>query len=132
MPAMSPRRVPLIRTRSGVTFQAPARDGGTGFFCAGLTHAFLGGAYAGLGEAAFAIAEGQKGMAIHPSSKDPVEGPDVEETMADIYALLGDADHAIPILDGLLRVPYAMRLLRRCCDSIRSGIKSGTILAFRN
>ena len=76
-------------------------------FAAGLTHAFLGGAYAGLGEAAFAIAEGQKGMAIHPSSKDPVEGPDVEETMADIYALLGDADHAIPILKRLLQIPYA-------------------------
>jgi tetratricopeptide (TPR) repeat protein len=76
-------------------------------FAAGLTHALLGGAYAGLGEAAFAIAEGQKGMAIHPSSKDPVEGPDVEETMADIYALLGDADHAIPILKRLLQIPYA-------------------------
>jgi len=76
-------------------------------FAAGLTHALLGGAYAGLGEAAFAIAEGQKGMAIHPSSKDPVEGPDVEETMADIYALLGDADHAIPILERLLQIPYA-------------------------
>ena len=76
-------------------------------FAAGLTHAFLGGAYVGLGEAAFAIAEGQKGMAIHPSSKDPVEGPDVEETMADIYALLGDADHAIPILKRLLQIPYA-------------------------
>src|SRR5438128_8495769 len=76
-------------------------------FAAGLTHALLGGAYAGLGEAAFAIAEGQKGMAIHPSSKDPVEGPDVEETMADIYALLGDADHAVPILKRLLQIPYA-------------------------
>ena len=46
-------------------------------------------------------------MAIHPSSKDPVEGPDEEETMADIYALLGDADHAIPILKRLLQIPYA-------------------------
>ncbi len=76
-------------------------------FAAGLTHALLGGAYAGLGEAASAIAEGQKAMAIQPTSKDPVEGPDVEETMADIYALLGDADHAIPILKRLLQIPYA-------------------------
>jgi tetratricopeptide (TPR) repeat protein len=75
-------------------------------YAAGLTHAFLGGAYAGLGEAAAAIAEGQKAMAIHPTSKDPVEGPVEEERMANIYALLGDADHAIPILKRLLQIPY--------------------------
>jgi serine/threonine protein kinase len=74
-------------------------------FVAGQTHAFLGLAYAGLGEAAAAIAEGQKAMTIHPTSKDPVEGPLEEERMANIYALLGDADHAIPILKRLLQIP---------------------------
>jgi serine/threonine-protein kinase len=69
-------------------------------------HASLGLAYAGLGEAASAIAEGQKAMAIYPTSKDPFGGPEEEENMADIYALLGDADHAIPILRRLLRMPY--------------------------
>jgi tetratricopeptide (TPR) repeat protein len=75
-------------------------------FAASRTHAFLGQAYAGLGEAASAIAEGQKAMAIEPSSKDPVDGPVREETMADIYARLGDVDHAIPILKRLLQIPY--------------------------
>ena len=75
-------------------------------FAASRTHAFLGQAYAGLGEAAAAIAEGQKAMAIEPISKDPVDGPVREETMADIYALLGDADHAVPILKRLLQIPY--------------------------
>jgi tetratricopeptide (TPR) repeat protein/predicted Ser/Thr protein kinase len=75
-------------------------------FAAGRTRAFLGQAYAGFGEAASAIAEGQKAMAIDPSSKDPVGGPDLEEKMAQIYALLGDADHAIPILKRLLQIPY--------------------------
>jgi serine/threonine protein kinase len=75
-------------------------------FSASRTHAFLGQAYAGLGEAAAAIAEGQKAMTIEPTSKDPVDGPVREETMADIYALLGDADHAIPILKRLLQIPY--------------------------
>jgi TolB-like protein/Tfp pilus assembly protein PilF len=79
-------------------------------FAAGLTHAFLGEAYAGLGEAASAIVEAQKGMAIHPTSKDPVEGPLEEETMGRIYALLGDADHAIPILERLLQIPYAFAI----------------------
>jgi serine/threonine protein kinase/tetratricopeptide (TPR) repeat protein len=72
---------------------------------AGL-HAALGPVYAGLGEAAPAIAEGQKAMAMHPTSKDPYEGPEEEESMAAIYALLGDADHAIPILKRLLQIPY--------------------------
>jgi len=76
-------------------------------FAAAQTHAFLGWAYAGLGEAAAAIAEGQKGMTMHPTSKDPVNGPEREENMAQIYALLGDADHAIPVLKRLLQIPHA-------------------------
>jgi len=60
-----------------------------------------------LGEAASAIAEGQKAMAMDPTSKDPFGGPKLEENMADIYALLGDADHAVPILKRLLQIPYA-------------------------
>jgi TolB-like protein/Tfp pilus assembly protein PilF len=67
-------------------------------------HAFLGMAYAGLGEAASAIAEGQKAIAI--TSKDTEHGADEEALMANIYALSGDADHAIPILKRLLQAPY--------------------------
>jgi TolB-like protein/Flp pilus assembly protein TadD len=70
------------------------------------THAALGLAYAGLGEAASAIAEGEKAMAIHPTSKDPFGGPEEEDQVARIYALLGDADHAIPLLQRLLQIPY--------------------------
>ncbi len=89
-------------------------------FVAGQTHAFLGEAYAGLGEAASAIAEGQKAIAIHPTSKDPVDGPVEEESMAKIYALLGDADHAIPILKRLLQIPY-----ERCDYSGAVATRSG-------
>jgi TolB-like protein/Flp pilus assembly protein TadD/tRNA A-37 threonylcarbamoyl transferase component Bud32 len=67
----------------------------------------LGRAHAGLGDTASAIAEGQKAMAIDPTSKNPVDGPVREEKMANIYALLGDADHAIPILKRLLQITYA-------------------------
>jgi TolB-like protein len=73
---------------------------------AALTHGFLGWAYSGLGEAASAIAEGQEAMAMHPTSKDAMDGPAIEENMAAIYAELGDADHAIPILKRLLQIPY--------------------------
>jgi len=74
-------------------------------FQEGDLHAFLGQAYAGLGEAAPAIAEGQKAMTMRPTSKDPLEGPGEEARMAQIYALLGDADHAIPLLKRLLQIP---------------------------
>ena len=94
-------------------------------------HADLGQAYAGLGEAASAIAEGQKAMAIDPTSKDPFEGPKIEEYMARIYALLGDADHPIPILKRLLQIPYGGAITPALLRLDPSGIKSATILAFR-
>jgi tetratricopeptide (TPR) repeat protein len=81
-----------------------------GSYVASELHAGLGRAYAGLGEAASAIAEGQKAMAMHPTSTDAFEGPGREENMADIYALLGDADHAIPILKRLLQIPYGLAI----------------------
>jgi serine/threonine-protein kinase len=87
-------------------------------YAAAGTHAALGWAYAGLGEAASAVAEGQKAMAIHSTSKDPFGGPEEEDRMARIYALLGDADHAIPILKRLLQIPYGVRLGRFPTDGI--------------
>jgi hypothetical protein len=45
-------------------------------------------------------------MVMRPTSKDPFEGPALEENMAGIYALLGDAEHAISILKRLLQIPY--------------------------
>ena len=47
-------------------------------------------------------------MPIYPTSKDPYGGPEEEENMARIYALLGDADHAIPILKRLLQIPAGL------------------------
>ena len=49
-------------------------------------------------------------MAIYPTSKDPFGGPEEEDRMARIYALLGDADHAIPILKRLLQIPYGLAI----------------------
>src|SRR6266566_9860908 len=37
-----------------------------------------------------------------------------------------------PFSSGCCRYRMPLRLLRHCCDSIRSGIKSGTILVFRS
>ena len=46
-------------------------------------------------------------MALQPTSEDPFEGPLREEQMAQIYALLGNADEAIPILRRWIQVPSA-------------------------
>jgi TolB-like protein/Tfp pilus assembly protein PilF len=70
-------------------------------------HSGLGVAYAHLGDAPRAVSEGQKGMAMQPTSEDPFEGPLREEEMAQIYALLGNADEAIPILKRWVQVPSA-------------------------
>jgi TolB-like protein/cytochrome c-type biogenesis protein CcmH/NrfG len=67
----------------------------------------LSEAYAGLGEAASAINEGEKAMALLPSAKDSDFGLGLEDEMARIYAQLGDADHAIPMLKRLLRTHYS-------------------------
>ena len=84
---------------------------------AAALHSWLGIAYAGLGNAAAAVSEGQKGMSLQPTSEDPFEGPEREERMAQIYALLGNADEAMPILKRLLHTsavtgitPELMRL----------------------
>ena len=65
-------------------------------------------------------------MVMDPTSKNPFEGPGEEENMAKIYALLGDADHATPILKRLLQIPYALPItpallrLDPVWDSIRN------------
>jgi tetratricopeptide (TPR) repeat protein len=70
------------------------------------THTHLAAANAGLGKAESAIAEGQRAMALAPSSRYPDFGPNVEDEMARTYARLGDAGHAIPMLKRLLQTSY--------------------------
>jgi TolB-like protein/Tfp pilus assembly protein PilF len=88
-------------------------------------HSLLGVADAGLGNAGAAVSEGQKGMALQPTSADPFEGPEREENMAQIYALLDDADHALPILRRLLQtsapteIVPALLCVNPIWDSIR-------------
>jgi hypothetical protein len=61
------------------------------------------------------MAQGQKAIAIIPTSKYPWGGPGEEATMAEIYTRLGDAYHAIPILNRLLQLPIGSLGLRRHC-----------------
>jgi TolB-like protein/cytochrome c-type biogenesis protein CcmH/NrfG len=87
-------------------FRRQLEKGALGSYVEAYTRGSLGAAYAGLGEATSAIAEGQKAIGLLPSSKNPEFGHDLEDEMAHIYAQLGDADHAIPMLKRLLRTHY--------------------------
>src|SRR5438128_2329344 len=64
------------------SFRRQLEDGAPGSIPEADTHMWLGAAYAGLGEAASAIAEGEKAMALVPSSKNPGFGLDLEGEMA--------------------------------------------------
>ena len=134
---LSQQRARRCRRAARATYQDAAQDlkrqletAAPDFsFAAGLTHALLGGAYAGLGETVFAIAEGQKVWPYIRLLRIPLRAP-TEETMAEI-CLLGDADHAIPILNDYCRYSYPVRSPLDAA-SRPSGIKFATILVFRN
>ena len=58
-----------------------------------------------LGEKGAALAEAQRATELQPESKDAFGGPYITEGVAEVYAILGDNDRAIEILDGLLSRP---------------------------
>ncbi len=64
----------------------------------GLAHAFLG-------HKAEAIVAGKKALEIEPVSKHALNGPDHLENLASIYAVLGEGDLALDIVDDLLSYP---------------------------
>jgi tetratricopeptide (TPR) repeat protein len=65
----------------------------------------LAKALAQLGAKEAALAEAQRASELQPESKDALDGPHITEGVAEVYAILGDNDRAIEILDGLLNRP---------------------------
>jgi tetratricopeptide (TPR) repeat protein len=65
----------------------------------------LAKALAQLGEKETALAEAQRASELQPESKDALDGPHITEGVAEVYAILGDNDRAIEILEGLLNRP---------------------------
>jgi TolB-like protein/class 3 adenylate cyclase/Tfp pilus assembly protein PilF len=58
-----------------------------------------------LGEKGSALAEAQRATELLPETKDAFGGPEITAGVAEVYAILGDSDRAIEILDGLLIRP---------------------------
>jgi tetratricopeptide (TPR) repeat protein len=69
-------------------------------------HAFLGLAYAYLGRKAAAIREGQRAVALLPTSRDAYVGPYLDHQLARIYLLVGEPEKALDQLELVLKVPY--------------------------
>jgi TolB-like protein/Tfp pilus assembly protein PilF len=70
-------------------------------------HIQLAKALAFLGEKDAALAEAQRASDLQPESKDAFDGPEITEGVAQVYAIVGEADRAVEILDGLLSRPSA-------------------------
>lgn len=68
-------------------------------------HALLGEAYAGLGRAGDAVAEGKRALELLPESRDALDGPALRLVLAKIQAELGQHEPAIALLRHLLSIP---------------------------
>jgi TolB-like protein/predicted Zn-dependent protease len=73
-------------------------------------NAFVAGplsqAYAAMGEKDAALKEAERAIMLLPRTKDPVDGPALEENLALIQMIFGEKSHAIAALTQLLKTPY--------------------------
>jgi tetratricopeptide (TPR) repeat protein len=85
-----------------------------------------------LGEKDVALKEAKRATELLPESKDAFEGPAMTENLAQVHAILGDANPAIDILDGLLTRPSTVTVemlkLNPVWDHIRSNPRFAELL----
>jgi TolB-like protein/Tfp pilus assembly protein PilF len=70
-----------------------------------LRHGNLGLLYSFMGRKEDAIREGRRAVELLPETKDALDGPWMTGFLAMIYARVGDADSALPLLERLLPSP---------------------------
>ena len=71
----------------------------------GQRHVIRGLALAYLGRKAEAIAEGERGVALVPVSRDALLGSYIQHQLVRIYLLLGEPEKALDQLEPLLKIP---------------------------
>jgi serine/threonine-protein kinase len=69
-------------------------------------HLLHGVALAYLGRKAEAVAEGERGVALGPISRDAHGGAYNQHQFVRIYLLVGEPDKALDRLEPLLKIPY--------------------------
>ncbi len=72
----------------------------------GQRHVLRGLALAYLGRKAEASAEGERGVALMPVSRDALLGSYIQLQLVRIYLLVGDPEKALDQLEPLLKIPY--------------------------
>ena len=92
-------RAAFLKAKSVIEEQLKGRPGSEDL------HIQLARVLAYLGEKASAQAEAQRATELLPESKDAFGGPEITTGVAEVYAVLGQNDRAIAILDGLLSRP---------------------------
>jgi TolB-like protein len=99
----------------------------------GPAHALLGQVYAGLDRRDDAIREGKRALELWPESEDAFHGPHVTTLVAEIYAMLPDADAALPLLEHLVSAPNGLTpsllKLDPIWDSLRSNPRFAKLIA---
>jgi serine/threonine-protein kinase len=71
-------------------------------------HAQHGLILGALGRKREAIAEGKRAVELLPESHDAMDGPKYTVSLAGIYALTGESDEALRLIDHLLQVPNGL------------------------
>jgi serine/threonine protein kinase/Flp pilus assembly protein TadD len=96
-------------------------------------HAHLGQAYAGLGRSEDALREARVATEILSESKDAWFGVDMLTELAATYAMLGQVEQAIPLLEHSLRTPGGVfrNELRfdPCWDPLRTDARFNELIA---
>ncbi|MGI9088622.1 MAG: tetratricopeptide repeat protein [Chthoniobacterales bacterium] len=69
------------------------------------TRAVLAEVDAGLGSQELAIHEGLSALEAAPPSQDAYEAPLVKQALAQVYLLCGDKEHALQLVEELVRIP---------------------------
>ncbi|MDP9253795.1 MAG: tetratricopeptide repeat protein, partial [Verrucomicrobiota bacterium] len=87
-------------------------------------HVQLGFILAGLGHKEEAIAEGRRAVELTPESKDAFDGPQFTVALAQIYALTGENDRALQLLEHSINTPNGITVpilkLDPVWDSLRN------------
>ena len=87
-------------------------------------HITLGLILAGLGEKESAIAEGKRAVQLLPESQDAFDGPKTTVALAEIYALTGESDRALELLERSLSTPNGVTVPVLRLDPIWDPLRS--------
>jgi TolB-like protein/Flp pilus assembly protein TadD len=87
-------------------------------------HVTLGLILAGLGEKELAIAEGKRAVQLLPESQDAFDGPKTTVALAEIYALTGESDRALELLERSLSTPNGVTVPVLRLDPIWDPLRS--------